>query len=43
MFKQRKRIAAALISTTLILSNFASILPQGTVYASEGTTQEEQS
>ena len=43
MFKQRKRIAAALISTTLILSNFASILPKGTVYASDGTTQEEQS
>ena len=43
MYKRRKRIAAALISTTLILSNLASILPQGIVYASDGTTQEEQS
>ena len=42
MIKQRKRLAAVLISSTLVLSSLASIIPQGTVMAAEDGVQEEQ-
>ena len=42
MKKQRKRLAAVLISSTLVLSSLASIIPQGTVMAAEDGVQEEQ-
>ena len=40
MIKQRKRLAAVLISSTLVLSSLASIIPQGTVMAAEDGVQE---
>ena len=40
MKKQRKRLAAVLISSTLVLSSLASIIPQGTVMAAEDGVQE---
>ena len=42
MKKQRKRLAAVLISSTLVLSSLASIIPQGTVMAAEDGVQGEQ-
>ena len=42
MNKQRKRLAAVLISATLVLSSLASIIPQGTVLAAEDGVQQEQ-
>ncbi len=42
MKKQRKRLAAVLISSTLVLSSLASIIPQGTVMAAEDGVQDEQ-